>query len=161
MPIFMCRWPNADLSFVSARNKEDAIILLDEWGNAELAELRQVQDFMVDFGLTDDGELELKAFGEGALNDIWERAYPVLSKAKLNGADSADELTEPGREPIREAVRTERQRLRGKRKGKPADTEIGKTLQGYMDAPAALVNRQVKQVATQILKKSPGTARKQ
>jgi hypothetical protein len=79
----MCRWPNADLSFVSARNKEDAIVMLDEFGNAEQAELRQIQDFMVDFGLTDDGELELKAFGECVLDDIWERAYPVLSQARL------------------------------------------------------------------------------
>ena len=30
---------------------------LYEWGNADVAELRQVRDFMVDFGLTDDGEL--------------------------------------------------------------------------------------------------------
>ena len=158
----MCRWPNADLSFVSARNKEDAIIMLDEWGNAELAELRQVQDFMVDFGLTDDGELELKAFGERALDDIWERAYPVLSQAKLHAdTDRVDELTEAGWEPIREAVRAEKQRLRRKRKGKLADTEVGRLLQDQMDAPAALVNRHVKRVAAEILKKSPATGRKQ
>ena len=60
----MCRWPNGDLSFVCARTKEDAIVMLDEWDNAELAELRQIRDFMVDFRLTDDGELELQAFGE-------------------------------------------------------------------------------------------------
>ena len=36
----MCRWPNGDVSFVSTRNKEDAVIMLDEWDNAELAELR-------------------------------------------------------------------------------------------------------------------------
>ena len=62
MPMFMCRWPNGDLSFVSARNREDAIIKLDEWDNAEVAELRQIHTFMVDFKLTDDGDLELQAF---------------------------------------------------------------------------------------------------
>jgi hypothetical protein len=43
VPIFMCRWPNGDLSFVFGHNKEDAIIMLDEWDNAELAELRQIR----------------------------------------------------------------------------------------------------------------------
>ncbi len=77
----MCRWPNGDLSFVSARNKEDAIVMLDEWDNADLAELKAIRNFMVDFRLTDRGELELQEFGEGVLDDILERAYPVLSQA--------------------------------------------------------------------------------
>ena len=97
VPTFMCRWPNGDLSFVSARNKEDAIIMLDEWGNAELAELRQTQDFMVDFRLTDDGDLDFHAFGERVLDDIWERAYPVIAQARLTRStaptDGAGELT--------------------------------------------------------------------
>ena len=76
--MFMCRWPNGDLSFVSSRNKEEAIVMLDEWGDAELAELRQVQDLMLDFSLTDEGELAFQEFGEGCLEDIWDRAYPIL-----------------------------------------------------------------------------------
>lgn len=135
----MCRWPNGDLSFVSARNKEEAIIMLDEWDNAELAELRQIQNFMVDFGLADNGELELQAFGERVLDDIWERAYPVLSQARLNApTDSAGELTLSGKEMIREAVRAERQKLGGKRKRKLADTEIGKSLQKPDGCPGSL-----------------------
>ena len=76
----MCRWPNGDLSFVSARNKEDAIIMLDEWDNAETAEVRQIQNFMVDFRLTDDGELEFQAFGERSLDEI----KPSLSSSLPN-----------------------------------------------------------------------------
>jgi hypothetical protein len=159
VPTFMCRWPNGDLSFVSARNKEDAIIMLDEWGNAELAELRQTQDFMVDFRLTDDGDLDFHAFGERVLDDIWERAYPVIAQARLTRltapTDGAGELTLAGQETIREAVRAERQRLRAKRKRKLADTELGKSIQSQMDAPAVLVNRYVKQAASEMLKKSP------
>jgi hypothetical protein len=157
----MCRWPNGDLSFVSARNKEDAIVLLDEWDNAEVAELRQIQDFMVDFRLTDDGDLEFHAFGERLLDDIWERAYPVLDPARLTApTDSAGELTRAGQKTIREAVRAERQRLHGKKKRKLADTELGKSIQGQMDAPAVLVNRYVKQAASEMLKKSPTVGRK-
>jgi len=158
----MCRWPNGDLSFVSARNKEDAIVMLDEWDNADLAELKAIRNFMVDFRLTDRGELELQEFGEGVLDDILERAYPVLSQARMDApTDSAGELTPHGEEMIRSAVRAEKQRLSGKKKRKLADTEIGKTLQGQMGAPAALANRYVKQVATELLKRSPGSGRKQ
>jgi hypothetical protein len=157
----MCRWPNGDVSFVSARNKEDAVIMLDEWDNAELAELRQIRDFMVDFRLTDDGELDFHAFGERVLDDIWELAYPVLAQTRLTApTDDAGELTLGGQETIREAVRAERQRLRGKRKRKLAETELGKSIQSQMDAPAVLVNRYVKQAASEVLKKTPTGGRK-
>lgn len=32
MPIYMCRWENGDISFVSATSKDDAIWALDEVG---------------------------------------------------------------------------------------------------------------------------------
>ena len=159
--MFMCRWPNGDVSFVSARNKEDAIVMLDEWGNAELAECRQIQNFMADFKLTDDGELELQAFGERSQDDIWNRAYPVLAQARLKAPrDSEGELTESGKDVIRKAVGAEKERLTDK-KPKLPDTELGRSLQSQTDAPAALVNRYVKQVATEALKRSPTSGRKQ
>ena len=37
---------------------------------------------MLDFGLTDDGELVFQEFAERYLEDPWDRAYPVLSQAK-------------------------------------------------------------------------------
>jgi endonuclease/exonuclease/phosphatase family metal-dependent hydrolase len=160
--MFMCRWPNGDLSFVFARNREDAIIMLDEWDNAELAELRQIQSFMVDFNLTDEGELELQAFGERSQDDIWDRAYPVIDQARRNAPrNSAGELTEPGKEMMREAVQAEKQRLTAKKKLRVADTELGRLAQSQMGAPAALVNRQVKQAAIEVLKKSPTSGPKQ
>ena len=158
----MCRWPNGDLSFVYARTKEDAIVMLDEWDNAELGELRQIPNFMVDFRLTDDGELELQAFGDGCLDDIWNRAYPVLSEARLNAPVKDDgELTSTGKETIRKAVQAEKQRPTGGKQPKPADTELGKSVQKQTGAPAALVNRLVKHVATEALKKVPTPSRKQ
>jgi len=157
----MCRWPNGDVAFVSASNKEDAVVMLDELGNAELAELRQIRDFMVDFRLTDDGELDFHAFGESVLDDIWERAYPLLAQTRLTAAtDDAGELTLAGQETIREAVRAERQRLHGKRKRRLVDTELGKSIQSQLDAPAVLVNRYVKQAASEVLKKTPTGGRK-
>jgi hypothetical protein len=79
--MFMCRWMNGDVSFVSARTKEDAIIMLDEWDNAEGAEISQIRNFMVDFRLTDEGDLELAEFGESCRDAILEKAYPRLVEA--------------------------------------------------------------------------------
>ncbi len=136
--------------------------MLDEWGDAEVAELRQVQDLMLDFSLTDDGELVFQEFGEGCLEDIWDRAYPVLSEAKRNApANGAGEITSRGKDAIRNAVQTEKQRLVGKKTGKAADTELGKSVQARLGAPAVLVNRYVKQAAAEVLKKTPTSGRKQ
>ena len=136
--------------------------MLDEWGDAELAELRQVQDLMLDFRLTDDGELEFQEFGEGCLEDIWDRAYPVLSEAKRNSpANRAGEITARGKDTIRKAVQSEKQRLVGKKTSKAADTELGKSVQAQLGASAVLVNRYVKQAAAEVLKKTPTSGRKQ
>jgi hypothetical protein len=160
--MFMCRWPNGDVSFVSARNKEDAIVMLDEFGDAEEAELRRIQNFMVDFEMNDDGEFNLHAFGGDLLYDIWEKAYPILSETRLHApVDSEGDLTPSGKKIVRKAVQTEKQRLMGKKKRRVADTELGRTVQDQMGAPAALINRFVKQAATKALKKYPASGPKQ
>ena len=35
MPVYLCRWPNGEVSIVQARDKTDAIFRLDEFDNAE------------------------------------------------------------------------------------------------------------------------------
>jgi hypothetical protein len=161
MSIFMCRWPNGDLSFVQAPSKEDAIIALDEWDNAELAEITRISEFMVDFRLSAEGELALQEFGE-ALNDhIWEKAFPLLTEARRAALADGDESTKAGKEMIRKAVQQEKERLVGKKRVKTADTELGKSIQKATGAPAVLVNRYVKRRATQVLEHSPTTGRKQ
>ena len=49
MVIYLCRWPNDEFSIVNAKTKDDAIELLDEWGNAEQASLTRMTDCMFDF----------------------------------------------------------------------------------------------------------------
>jgi hypothetical protein len=34
------RWPNGDISFVSARTEEDVIVMLNQWDDAEAGEIR-------------------------------------------------------------------------------------------------------------------------
>jgi hypothetical protein len=157
----MCRWPNGDVSFVSARNREDAIIALDEC-NAELAELRQFRDFMVYFRLAESGELELQGFGESCQEQIWDRAYPVLASAMAEAQKgAAGEPTSAGKKSIRAAVHIEKERLIGKKASKLAETELGKSVQNQLGAPAALIDRRVNEVASEVLKRAPNSARKQ
>ncbi|MBL8632455.1 MAG: hypothetical protein JNM40_04475 [Myxococcales bacterium] len=48
MPLYRCEWPNGDVSFVLADNIEDAIVKLDEWGEATPQMIRRVQQFLID-----------------------------------------------------------------------------------------------------------------
>ncbi len=43
MPLYLCRWPNGDVSVLMARNKTDAIIQLDEFDNADYAEISRLK----------------------------------------------------------------------------------------------------------------------
>ena len=79
----MCRWMNGDVSFVSARTREDAIIMLDEWDNAEGAEISPTRDFMVDFRLNDAGDLELAEFGESCQDPFSRRRTLVCWRRSL------------------------------------------------------------------------------
>ena len=78
------RWPNSDVSVVQARNKTEAIIRLDEFENAEGAQIIRLSDFLVDFHLGDDGRLELGTFGEATEDEIMETAYPELEQLKTS-----------------------------------------------------------------------------
>jgi len=151
MPIFLCRWPNGDFSIVGAQDQDDAIIQLDEWANAEQAQLWPMETCMIDFRLNDSGEIELNepGFGEEAYSEIMDRCYPKLRGVLESDTEAADEI-------IRAAVEHERNRVAG-RKGPEADTLTGRDLQQITGAPSALVNRLVENVANEILK-SPGGA---
>lgn len=161
MPVFMCRWPNGDVSFVSARNKEDATIALDEFDNAELATLSKLDSFMLDFRLGDDGDLVLQSFGEECQSEIMERAYPVLAKALDDAPRTVEgELTAKGKRMVSIAVAEEKKRTIRKTP-KVADTELGKLLQKQLGASRALVNRRMEDVASRVLERLPTSGRKQ
>jgi hypothetical protein len=54
MPLFICRWQNGDFSAVSASSREEAMELLDEVGNADVADLFTAKRFMVHSQLNND-----------------------------------------------------------------------------------------------------------
>jgi len=71
MPVYICRWQNGNVSAVSARSRDHAILLLDEFGNAEACELFPVKD----------SPLELQGFGGEMLDMLYDCVYPVYAKA--------------------------------------------------------------------------------
>ncbi len=95
MPLYICRWQNGNVSAVSARSREDAIVLLDEIGSAEACELFPIEDFMVHFrlkGKADNIEgaspLELDGFGGDTLDVLYDRVYPVYAKALVDAVEA-------------------------------------------------------------------------
>ena len=151
MPIFLCRWPNGEVSIVSAANKNDAIVALDEFDNADHAYISQMPEFLVDFRLNDEGRLELNQFGEGTLDAIMEKAFPELNKTSLS--EDFNETSEAYKTAVRQAVEVERKRLWNKKKNvKEPKTEWGKRLQKELGAAAIVVDRAVERRATEVLK---------
>lgn len=107
MPVFLCRWPNGDVSLVMAESKHDAIWELDEVASAEPRFVRQMRSCMVHFTLTEAGTLELEGFGDRTTREI-KRAYPILSKVQ----DLISGQPKKGKGGLRDpAVRRERERV--------------------------------------------------
>ncbi len=152
MPVFMCRWPNGDCSFVSARNKSKAIEALDEIGNAEGSPLSVVRDFMAHFYLEDDGSLELDGFGEVTENTIW-KDYPILDETldQINEESKNGPVTPEHMSVIGEAVRKERERVKAKKMKQPA-THLGQEIKKAMDVPTSMIEREIKKTAMEKLK---------
>ncbi len=152
MPVFMCRWPNGDFSFVSARDKSKAIEALDEIDNAEGCPLSVVEDFMVHFRLEEDGSFEHEGFGEVTENTIW-KDYPILDET-LDGIFQevkVEPLTREDMQVIGEAVSKERERVKAKTMKQPS-THLGQEIKKAMDVPTSMIERELKKTAMEKLK---------
>ncbi len=151
MPVFMCRWPNGDFSFVSARNKSKAIEALDEIDNAEGCPLSVVEDLMVHFYLDDDGSLELDGFGEVTENTIW-KDYPILDETldRIFQEVKEEPLTREDMQVIGEAVSKERERVKAKKLKQPA-THLGQEIKKVMDVPTSIIDQQIEEAAMEKL----------
>ncbi len=152
MPVFMCRWPNGDFSFVSARSKSEAVETLDEIDNAEGCALSVVEDFMVHFRLDDDGSFEHEGFGEVTENTIWKE-YPNLDKTldHVFGKLKGEPLTREDMQVIGEAVGKERERVKAKKMKQPA-THLGQEIKKVMDVPTSMIEREIKKTAMEKLR---------
>jgi len=152
MPVFMCRWPNGDFSFVSARDESKAIEALDEIDNAEGCPLSVVRDFMVHFRLEEDGSFEHEGFGEVTENTIW-KDYPILDETftRIFEEIKGGLFTTEHMRVIGEAVGKERERVKAKKMKQPA-THLGQEIKKAMDVPTSMIEREIKKTAMEKLK---------
>lgn len=123
MPLYLCRWPNGDLSAVLGANKQEAIFLLDEVGDAQVDLLVSCPTFMVHLSLTDTvapddvGDLSnilgVEGFGVKCRSKIWD-AYPELAAVASEMDDEAEERTEDAWQALVDvALKLERERISG------------------------------------------------
>ncbi len=155
MPLYLCRWPDGNLAIVAAWDVETALIRLDEFGDPDQAELRELDDLLVNLRLTDHGELQVAQWGDTCQEEVFGWAYPELDAALLQREREEEEPDcAAGEDSVLVAVERERERLEGRRKR--ADTpqprsELGRQIQASIGAPTALADRLAEQVGTRIL----------
>src|SRR5215510_16284066 len=161
MPLYLCRWPNGDCSVVWARNKEEAIIELDQVGNAEGCPLIPLREFQLHLQLTEEGTLEYEALGEGVKERFLALAYPILEKTlhEIYAEMDVDQeaFTPEQQARIQAAVEQERQRVHVKRAEIAApETGMGSDIQRQTGMATPLVNRIVQDTARQMLEDFKG-----
>jgi hypothetical protein len=144
MGVYLCRWPNGDVSLVSGKNRLEIDSVLDEVGNPDATELIPIRHAVaVHFRLkekidSDDGVascLKLEGFDERLASEFY-RAYPILDEV-LSKEDATPE-------EIAAAVEKERNRMEEEEPPDlSADPNIAK-VQCMTDLPKSLAEHHVK-----------------
>jgi hypothetical protein len=174
MPLFICRWQNGDFSAVSAASREEAMELLDEVGNADVADLFTVKNFMVHFQLKaqadrvdDPVPVEIEAFGDDAYEMLGERVYPVYSKVSAeivdalpSNGDVPKEMRDTALEKLNEALVTERMRKWDSRKPTLSDDPEVAELQKERDTPRPIAEKIVKEHRRRVIAAMPSSSDK-
>lgn len=169
MPLFICRWQNGDFSVVSAASRDDAMELLDEVGNADVAELFTVKNFMVHFQLKAEADtvddpvpVEIEGFGDDTYDMLCERVYPVYGKvaAKVvddlpTSGDIPKEMREAALAKLSEAIVTERLRKMDSKKAKLSDDSEVAELQKERDTPRPIAEKIVKEHRRRVISEMP------
>jgi len=151
--VYACRWPNGDTTLVFARNKTDAIVKLDEVGNADGVEIRHLDRMIIDLVLTDDGRIALPDHSDlsdgpvsisGRDGTLDEVEYPILSAA-IDKVDEENEFavmpyTPKQQARIAAAVARERKRVKAGPKPKASSPRV-QAVADMMGAPIALVEQ--------------------
>ena len=101
MPVYLCRWPNGDVSLAAGESEVEIADVLDEVDNPDAAELMPLDHAIaVHFKLgTRPGQegtlpLRFESMSEELECSIYERAYPVYNQVRLKPDATTKELTE-------------------------------------------------------------------
>ena len=139
------------------RNKEGAIVELDQVGNAEGCPITRLREFQVHFRFTNEGKLEFESFGEGTSELLLTLAYPILVQALDKVYEEMDRdqeaFTTEQQARIQAAIEQERQRVRIKPEDiAEPETEMGRDIQKQTGMASPLINRIVQQTTKEMLK---------
>jgi hypothetical protein len=132
---------------------------LDEVGNADVADLFTVKNFMVHFQLKTEADnmeepvpVELEGFGDGTYEMLCERVYPVYGKVSEKVVDDLPPTGEMPKEKrdaalktLNEALVAERMRKRDSKKPKLSDDPDVAELQEEGDVPRPVAEKVVKE----------------
>jgi hypothetical protein len=174
MPLFICRWQNGDFSAVSASSREEAMELLDEVGNADVAEVFTAKRFMAHFQLkkqVDDLEepvpVDFEGFGEETYDTLRERVYPVFSKASMRvhdelqlNDDAPEQEYNAALKVLNDAVVTERMRNWDSKKAELSDDPDVAELQTQVDVPRPMAEQVVKERRRRAIVEMPSSSKK-
>jgi hypothetical protein len=101
MPVYLCRWPNGDISLAAGKSGVEVADVLDEVDNPDAAKLIELDHAIaVHFKLgTRPGEegmlpLLFEDMSEELESSIYERAYPVYNEVRAKPDPTVKELTE-------------------------------------------------------------------
>ena len=158
--LYLCRWPNGDFSIVRADDKRTAVVQLDEWAGAEPAWLTPMDACMIDFRLSDEGEIELTEFGEETADFIWDTCYPELDRVLTNNDVLKHLEGKHDREAAKQissAVEHERKRMWHVQKERtPAKTAVGRELQKRLGTVGPVADHYVQVAAGRVLRTKGG-----
>lgn len=174
MTLFICRWQNGDFSAVSASSREEAMELLDEVGNADVADLFSAKRFMVHFQLRKEvdslGEpvpVSLEGFGEETYDILCERAYPVYGKALMRLHDDLRESGDVAKEEydaaiklLNDALVAERMRNWDSKEPKLSDESDAAELQKQLDLPKSMAEQALKERRRRAILETPSPSDK-
>lgn len=151
--VYLCRWPNGDFSVVTADSKRDAIIALDEWAGAHPSQVHPIDNFMADFRLSDEGEIDLIQLSCETHEVVWNTCYPalrdLLDSDEVIDFEANDESAV--RERVRKAVEHERTRLWDNQPVAEPATEMGRRIARHMRTSAVVADYYVEEAAKQVL----------
>jgi hypothetical protein len=106
MPAYIYRWPDGDVSVVSAKTRQDAFEILDLIGSVDSDGIKRIRHDAVVVTLKpqDDGTFKMGDCGEW-MHETFMDAYPLM--------DALYERTEgePSPEELAQVVKQERERL--------------------------------------------------
>jgi hypothetical protein len=174
MPMFICRWQNGDFSAVSAASRDEAMELLDEVGNADVADLFTAKNFAVHFQLKAEADsvddpvpVELESFGDETYEMLCERVYPVYSKVSAKVVDDLPtsdnvpkEMHAAALKTLNEALVTERMREWDSKRPKLSDDPDVAELQKERDTPRPIAEKIVKEHRRRAIAEMPSKSDK-